>query len=130
MGFHVCEYSHSGDNRYPETSSGDVLLVFKNGHKWTMPDMILHYVADHGWQPPAEFVRDVMTQELNLEDVGRMQTRNFSIGDLFNGTRVGYLAGSFNAGHVPDGFIERLKKYMNQASLGGNRAQTKSLDLK
>lgn len=54
MGFHVCEYCGTNPQpkpRFSFLSSGDVTLVFGNGHMWEMPDMILHYVADHGWLP-------------------------------------------------------------------------------
>lgn len=123
MGFHVCEFcphESVGISRFKKTSSGDVTLTFTNSHKWVMPDMILHYVADHNWMPPQEFINDVMNGE--LADSGRIQTRGMSIGG-----RVGYLAGSFEQGTAPDGFVERLEKLMQQAGSRGNRAQTKGL---
>jgi hypothetical protein len=87
-----------------------------------MPDMILHYVADHNWQPPEEFVADVMNGTLEMG--GRRQTRGVS--DLFDGaTKVGYLEGEIPKGSVPDGFVFKLESLMHQAAGAGNRAQTK-----
>lgn len=127
MGFHVCESCKSKDesNRFPNTSSGDVNLTFTNGHKWVMPDMILHYVADHGWQPPSDFIADVMNGK--LETGGRRQTRG-GVSNVFDGaTPVGYLKGMIPTGPVPDGFVDQLERLMQQASGGGMRAQTKGM---
>ena len=123
MGSHWCElcdgsYNNSG-NLFPKTSSGDVNLTFKNGHKWVMPDMILHYVADHKWQPPQEFVEDVMNGELLRCD--RTQTRDM-------GFEVGYLSGEIIPGVVPEKFIENLESLMEIAAGFGMRAQTKGIN--
>ena len=123
MGSHWCElcdgsYNNSG-NLFPKTSSGDVNLTFENGHKWVMPDMILHYVADHKWQPPQEFVEDVMNGELLRCD--RTQTRDM-------GFEVGYLSGEIIPGVVPEKFIENLESLMEIAAGFGMRAQTKGIN--
>ncbi|MDO8558003.1 MAG: hypothetical protein Q7S09_02300 [bacterium] len=126
MGFHVCEYCTAetqAKNRFQRNSSGDVNLTFANGHRWVMPDMILHYVADHGWKAPAEFVDDVMNGEFTKS--GHVQTRSMSLSDILTGTRVGYLTGPFEIGSVPDGFTEKLEKLMQQAGAAGLRLQTK-----
>lgn len=124
MGFHICGAckGSSISRRFPNTSSGDVNLSFTNGRRWVMPDMILHYVADHGWQPPADFVADVMNG--TLKTGGRRQTRGAD--NVFeNATRMGYLEGAISTGSVPSGFAEKLESLMQQASDGGMRAQTK-----
>lgn len=128
MGFHRCEFCphFAGTTLFQNTSSGDVNLTFTNGNRWVMPDMILHYVADHNWLPPREFVEDVMRGE--LADSGRVQTRSMNtIADILRGNRVGYLAGSYEQGSVPTGFVERLELLMRQAKDTGGRAQTKGL---
>lgn len=115
LGFHECEFctdDSAGTNRFPNKSSGDVHLTFANDHEWAMPDMILHYVADHGWGPPQDFVNDVMNVELATS--ARLLTMGVSPGL----TPVGYLAGSFEQGTVPDGFIEKLKQLMEAAGMG------------
>jgi hypothetical protein len=90
-----------------------------------MPDMILHYVADHEWQPPVDFVADVM--EGDLAAGSRRQTRSI-INNVFDGAvQVGYLEGVISAGPVPDGFIERLEGLMNLSSRSGMRIQTKGI---
>ena len=82
MGWHTCEFcpQEPTETRFKNTSSGDVNLTFTNGHRWVMPDMILHYVADHSWLPPQDFMDDVINGE--LADSGRVQTRGMSIGEV------------------------------------------------
>lgn len=126
MGFHVCgmcddkELEHA---LFSKCSSGDVTLAFQNGRAWVMPDMILHYVADHGWMPPVEFITDVMEGE--LAGGRRVQTR--SIQPLVEPVRVGYLTEEVVAGAVPDGFVQRLEELMLQAGKMSMRVQTKGM---
>lgn len=130
MGFHICEFCSNkpvGANRFENTSSGDVNLTFVNGRKWVMPDMILHYVADHSWSPPQEFIDDVMSGE--LANSGRVQTRGINIGEVLDGGRVGYLSGSLKQGIVPESFIDRLEQLMKKAEDVGNRVQTKGVPI-
>lgn len=124
MGFHVCEwcgFSPSTAPRFSHFSSGDSTLVFDSGRSWEVPDMILHYVFDHGWQPPEGFIDDVMTHK--LVEGQRLQTKS----PMSAPTRIGYLTGSFVQGSVPDGFIEKLEALLKQASLMGERVQYRGL---
>lgn len=114
MGFHVCEYCRQA------TSSGDVTMSFSTGRTWVMPDMILHYVRDHGYLPPAEFIEDVMWSDYTGGD--RAQTRGASAPQM-----VGYLSGEYESGAVPEGFVEELGALMQRASTEGNRSQTRGL---
>lgn len=115
VGFHICEYCKTTEkSRYPITSSGDVTLVFDSGRAWQMPDMILHYVADHNWLPPAELIEDVMKKK--MIDGERLQTKGIP-------TNVGYLSGPFETGRVPKYFVEKLESLMHQAERQGNRIQ-------
>lgn len=119
MGFHTCEFCFpDAVRRFSNLSSGDVTLLFDNGHAYEMPDMILHYVADHHWQPPQKFIDDVMNHVL----VGgeRLQTKSPA-------TRIAYLSGKFETGEVPAGFLEKLEKMMQMADLMGQRVQYRSL---
>jgi hypothetical protein len=71
-----------------------------------MPDMILHYIKDHGWLPPWEFIDDVMNHDL----VGgrRLQTK----GPMPQPVQIGYLKGPYIQGLVPVGFVEKLEQLM------------------
>lgn len=120
MGFHVCEYC-TADDRKAETSSGDVTLSFANGRKYVMPDMIQHYVRDHGFKPPQNFVDDV----LNSEFVGGSRTQTRSVTEP---EKVGYLSGNFERGSVPEQFLTKLEELMREAAANGGREQTKGLD--
>ncbi len=117
MGFHTCKFCDKA------TSSGDVTLRFTSGHTWVMPDMILHYVAEHDYQPPAPFVEDV----LGGAYVGGLREQTKS--GLTAIHKVGYLAdGDFpmwltNASR--DQFFVQLWRLMELARKGGDRVQTR-----
>ncbi len=127
MGFHLCEWCFDpgiGGYIIPEgvnhafnfSSSGDVTLYFENGHIWEMPDMILHYVADHGWQPPADFISDVMTQRFLGGE--RVQTKSVDWPK-----QVGYLHLELVKGPVPENFVSKLQGLMKIATENGDRIQ-------
>ena len=117
MGWHECTYPHDKQSIFCHQSSGDVTLRFANGRAWVMPDMILHYVADHKWLPPTAFVDDVMTVDCTGGE--RRQTRG---GPMVQPVSVGYLSGSFQTGQVSDGFLERLEALMLKYDTSGNVA--------
>ena len=112
MGFHMCEYCNG------ETSSGDVHLTFGSGKTYIMPDMIVHYIERHGYQPPQEFIRDVMGGQLLSGE--RWQTRAIP-------ERVGYLSGEYPRGDVPHLFVYVLAGMMAIAAKQGRRQQTKGM---
>ena len=115
MGFHVCEYCHD------KTSSGDVTLRFVNGNQYKTPDMITHYVQDHDYSPPEQFVDDV----LNTEFSGGSRTQTRSIATP---KRIGYLSGDFPKGDVPKQFLEKLQRVIKLArQQGRNPIQTKDI---
>ena len=123
MGFHICHLCGSMEqqpgHRFPPTSSGDTVLLFENGHAYTIPDMILHYVFDHGWQPPEVFVNDVLYNNLvPMRHLGRC-------GPVPE--QVGYLEGMITTGDIPEGFVDRLEAYMKAADDSGQRMQTRGL---
>lgn len=120
MGFHVCEYcgfDPKPGSQFSHFSSGDVTMFFDSGGVWEMPDMIKHYVADHGWDPPVAFIDDVMNH--NLVEGRRAQTKS----PASLPRKIAYLSGDFERGPVPEGFIERLVALMEQADQMGQRVQ-------
>lgn len=112
MGFHVCEYCREKRVGLFVNISGDVYLAFESGRIWQMPDMILHYVADHKFKPPVEFIEDVMNGVVLTSK--RLQTRGLA-------KKVGYLSGDFDQGEVPNRFVEKLLLLMVAAEKSGNR---------
>jgi hypothetical protein len=127
MGIHVCEFCPRGgnpDNWYNHTSSGDVTLAFKSGHIWEMPDMILHYMQDHGYQPPVEFVEDVIFGEVDPAGCFRLQTKSI---DPHPPVKVGYLNGPFQTGEIDVTVVAKLEYLMNWANRHGERQQTRSI---
>lgn len=114
MGFHTCPFCT--DN--PETSSGDVTLAFDNGHVYVVPDMILHYMAEHNYAPPEEFCKDVRLHQLVTG--GRRQTKGLSV-------CVGYLEPpNCPKGYMPDVF-QALWAHMERARRMGQRTQTRGV---
>ncbi|MGL4758462.1 MAG: hypothetical protein ACRCXZ_03950 [Patescibacteria group bacterium] len=121
MGFHVCEYCVA-QGLNPATSSGDVILKFRSGNSYILPDMVIHYIEDHKWLPPAEFINDVLSSELGHSE--RQQTRSIQ-----SPTPIGYLSGEYPKGDSPEEFLTKLKKYMNQTgSEYCLRLQSKSVE--
>lgn len=117
MGFHVCEYCQD------ETSSGHVRVSFSSGRTWEMPDMILHYVADHDFRPPDEFMKDVLSG--HVTSGGRYQTKS-----LAEPTKVGFLSGPFDTwggGHSQEKgeFFMALWGLLRKAERSGSRSQTR-----
>jgi|SRR5579859_3801318 len=124
MGFHVCEYCLPLAR--PATSSGDVTLCFAvegGEQKWIMPDMIIHYIRDHGYLPETAFIDDVM-QRQDVQGT-RRQTRSMTTMSLVR--TVGYLSGGYPRGDAPSGFVEKLQSLMEQASYTDKRIQTKGI---
>ena len=57
MGFHSCEFCENALGvRNLGVPAGDVLFV--------APEMVCHYVEQHGYLPPAEFVAAVLASPL------------------------------------------------------------------
>ena len=120
MGFHICEYCPKDSSQPPASSSGDVTLEFANGHRYQAPDMLPHYVGEHGYCPPEQFVDDV----LNTEFTGgnRRQTRSVAAPEP-----VGYLSGDYEKGPVPPLFLEKLERVMQLAAGLNERRQSKGI---
>ena len=114
MGTHQCTFCPPGTPLALDNgSSGDTVLVFKDGGVWEVPDLIKHYIGEHHWLPPGKFIADVMSREINLAAI---RTR-------LPAERIGYLEGKFETGDVPTGFLEKLARAMQIADLAGNRKQ-------
>jgi hypothetical protein len=127
MGFHTCEYCAQKGNIRPATSSGDVTLKFRSNLAQTafvMPDMIVHYVLEHDYLPPENFVNSVLLFELSDEE----PTGNID--------RVGYLTGNFQKNDESAGqrrmdaaktlsFLRRLTYHIRKATSLGHRRQTR-----
>jgi hypothetical protein len=122
MGFHICEYGGSeAHGKYPTSSSGDVRLTFDSGRIWIMPDMILHYVADHHWLPPEDFIHDIMHATYVVGK--RSQTKSPAPPPI----PVGYVKGEFVSGDVPEGFVEKLQSLMQAAADNSHRIQYRGI---
>lgn len=120
MGFHICEYCRNEREEFIETSSGDVQLVFHNGHFYQMPDMLVHYIRDHSYRPPQEFIDDVMRGDL-LAVAGYHPRLDRPP------TLVGYLTGDFPKGEMPRLFVYVLAGMMAIAAKQGTRLQTRGI---
>ena len=97
-----------------------------------MPDMICHYMADHKWLPPQDFIDDVLTSKLCIKHQGSSGYQTVAqsirrVTTIMTGTKIGYLTGDFTTGTVPPGFLARLKILMDLATTNLMRVQTKGL---
>ena len=73
-GQHVCEFCVapsdiiSIDGRYKEmweyarTGNGEIRVQGEDGVKYSAPALLLHYISEHQYQPPQEFINAVLYQ--------------------------------------------------------------------
>lgn len=116
MGFHTCQFCQATGEKHPATSSGDVTLTFTNGYSYIMPDMIAHYIEDHMYAPPENFV-DNVTEGTLAE--GRTKA---------SPERVGYLDSPyFTRGQTTTLFQLRLRQLIEKATRQGERRQTRGI---
>ncbi len=92
MGTHACPRPREGfihsnaESYFSQASGGDTTIAFASGNRWRVPDALAYYIVDCGWQPPADFIRDVMHS--SVTSLRRRQTRGKS-GD--GSIAIGYL---------------------------------------
>ena len=53
-GFHVCQYCRTA------RGNGQIRIRSQHGVWYVAPTMILHYVTEHDYQPPVEFIDSVI----------------------------------------------------------------------
>ncbi|MBA2808657.1 hypothetical protein E0500_014935 [Streptomyces sp. KM273126] len=74
-GWHRCRIPHiNNEERYPVTAEIDgqkislggaeVRFISTSGEWMIAPDLILHYVTDHSYRPPAEFIEAVIRKRI------------------------------------------------------------------
>lgn len=115
MGFHICEWCQQAgtlknNQAYSPYSSADVTLVFESGRSWQFPWVGLpHYITEHGYCPPKDFIDDVMNSKVVEGDFA--QTKSFP-------TAVGYLRHPEDiptVDEIPEGFVEKLAQLVENA---------------
>ena len=69
-GFHVCEFCNMRRDAVPlieldgeklKSGSSEIRVLAKNGVIYAAPHLVFHYVKDHGYQPPQEFIDAVLS---------------------------------------------------------------------
>ncbi|GGS24981.1 hypothetical protein GCM10010252_75100 [Streptomyces aureoverticillatus] len=74
-GWHRCRISHDSDReQYPITvevsgkeislGAAEIRVVSSSGEWLIAPDLIFHYVIDHSYRPPTEFIEAVVKQRV------------------------------------------------------------------
>jgi len=110
MALHVCSLCvwRNRNHQYRCFEYGESTLKFENGHVWTFPNLILHYIQDHKWLPPEDFVNDVMKNNLSFFHI-RDQERVHN--------RIGYLTEvDLETSDIPEGFVDKLKNLIEQSN--------------
>jgi hypothetical protein len=75
-GYHPCDFcdkpqiSYSGESLGRELllGSAEIRVPGNNGKIYAAPNLIYHYVADHSYRPPDEFVDALMTEPIRFLD--------------------------------------------------------------
>lgn len=145
MGCHYCEYckdKRENTNKFSNESSVEFFLPFSSGRIYQVPGMILHYIADHEYQPPDEFISDVMcgkimslksyfkkfpqplseksdeeeeeTSEMSHEEF-KAYLKKFVKESYFGEVKIGYLTGPFQAGIITKNFVKKLKQAIEKS---------------
>ena len=69
QGFHVCEFCDMPHDKAPTAQRGEEILslgfieirVFSRSNRvYAAPNLIYHYVVEHHYQPPEEFIQAVL----------------------------------------------------------------------
>ncbi|WP_443732247.1 DUF7919 family protein [Streptomyces griseochromogenes] len=63
LGVHECEFCRSNP---PVTGNGEIHIFGTDGTTYSTPTMIVHYIRDHAYSPPSEFV-SALLREVPLE---------------------------------------------------------------
>jgi hypothetical protein len=87
-GHHVCEFCTppadivSMDNRYIDvweyfrSGNGEIRVRSENGTLYSAPALLLHYISEHQYQPPQEFINAVLYQRsIRPLNVGKIEKR-------------------------------------------------------
>ncbi|KKN69316.1 hypothetical protein LCGC14_0441750 [marine sediment metagenome] len=71
-GHHDCEFCiDKGNYKNKATSSCEKTIVDEeNNIEYKFPQMIFHYIEEHGYQPPEEFVLFILTTDINVTVLG------------------------------------------------------------
>ncbi len=70
FGYHVCEFCPDGsveDSYFTSMGNGEIEIRSANGTWYVAPCLIIHYVAEHDYCPPSEFIEAV----LNPSEIGK-----------------------------------------------------------
>lgn len=72
LGHHTCEFCE-GENKATSCSE-KILIDKKNKIEYKLPEMIFHYIEEHNYQPPEDFVLFVLTSQ--IVDSGKLIKEN------------------------------------------------------
>lgn len=93
-------------HKYHRAEAGETTFRFANGNLWVFPNLILHFINDHSWLPPQEFIDDAMCgTQVFFSRIGQETTCR----------RIAYLEeADLVSGDVPDGLVERLEALIQE----------------
>jgi len=71
-GYHFCPFckdppfgmlmEHNGESE--KLGDGEIRVIIKEGFFFASPDLIFHYVVDHNYSPPEEFIQAILEAPL------------------------------------------------------------------
>jgi hypothetical protein len=106
----TCRFCRPGDeagNQFSNTETANVTLYFDSGRAYTFPALAVHYIGDHGWNPGANFVADIMNYRV-------IPSSSASRGTIPR--KIGYFTNSSNMdlGGVPDACVYRFAQIVKE----------------
>ncbi|WP_456154798.1 DUF7919 family protein [Wenjunlia vitaminophila] len=80
-GWHTCNFEHSeerskspalctSDGNRHRLGGAEVRVICRDGRWLVAPDMVLHYIVEHGYLPPEDFVEGVLARRSAPEYYG------------------------------------------------------------
>jgi hypothetical protein len=66
-GFHTCEFCTDSDDKRISRSSTE-FKVEGNGKTYCFPQMLVHYITKHNYQPPQEFIDAVLDTDIKPKE--------------------------------------------------------------
>ena len=74
LGYHECDFCHEdlgvsvwNNGKQLVLGSAEIRVIGKRGIAYAAPNMIYHYIVDHQYLPPSEFIQAVLESPLPKE---------------------------------------------------------------
>lgn len=119
-----CEYCQAGaDARYSRVTTGQVDIDLGANGLFIVPNNLLHYILDHGWIPPTNFMETILRGYVGqtCAKIGTGETLK-PIKTNKHIERVGWLTGEVKNNTEPllPNFVSKLHVFLESSKTNSN----------